>query len=264
MASSDLSESPPSRDGAPERLEPRPHAGEGSLESILWERAPVSPDVDAHAEPDYFGDLNLDQVLEAMVAGREQYDLKPFFYAPLHDVAEVRYRHEVLRDLEKADVHDSIAGFGRAMQRMREHLEQVEKLHYGLQKQAWFLDAVGIYCEAVSSFADELTSLEIGSRGLQRLREYLSAYTVSERFTSVAAETRALKDAIAEIRYAVHIQGGKVTVGRYRGEADYSAEVEATFARFKHGAVRSHLADLPEFVDMNHVEAHILEFVARL
>jgi hypothetical protein len=49
-------------------------------------------------EPDFFADFNLDQVLELMTAGREQYELTPFFYAPLHDVAAVRYRHEVLRE----------------------------------------------------------------------------------------------------------------------------------------------------------------------
>ena len=49
-------------------------------------------------EPDFFADFNLDHVLELMTAGREQYELTPFFYAPLHDVAAVRYRHEVLRE----------------------------------------------------------------------------------------------------------------------------------------------------------------------
>jgi DNA mismatch repair protein MutS len=265
MATPDLSGSAlPSMDGASAQLEAQARAAGSRFESILWERAPAGVDVDALEEPDFFGDLNLDQVLEAMVAGREQYELRPFFYAALHDVGAVRYRHEVLHDLEKPDVHAAIVEFGKTMQRMREHLEQVEKLHYRLQKQAWFLDAVEIYCEAVSALAGELTSLEIGSRGLHGLCEYLSEYAASERFTSLTAETQALKEAIAEIRYAVHIHGGKVTVSRYEGEPDYSAEVEETFARFKQGAVKSYLVKLPDFADMDHVEAHILDFVARL
>jgi DNA mismatch repair protein MutS len=62
----------------------------------------------------------------------------------------------------------------------------------------------------------------------------------------------------------VQINGAKVTVGYYEGEPDYSAEVEATFAKFKQGGVKSYRARLPDFVEMNHVEAQILDRVARL
>ena len=50
--------------------------------SILFDW-PTSIDVDKPEEPACFGDLHLDQVLASMVAGREEYDLKPFFYTPL-------------------------------------------------------------------------------------------------------------------------------------------------------------------------------------
>lgn len=259
----DLSRPAPSRDGASPQPGTRSATPSG-FESVLWQRLPRDVDVDGLAEPDFFHDLNLDQALEAMVAGREQYELEPFFSAALHDVQAVRFRHEVLHDLERDDVRASVVGFGQRMRRMREHLDQVEKLHYRRQKQAWFLDAIEIYCEAVSVLASELTSLEIGSRGLAGLRAYLSDYSASEWFTSLATETQALKETIAEIRYAVHVDGGKVTVSRYDGEPDYSAEVEETFARFKQGAVKSYLVRLPDSVELDHVEAHILDFVSRL
>ena len=239
-------------------------AGEARFQSILFEQPVMSAGVDALQEPDFFADLNLDQVLESMTAGREQYALKPFFYAALHDVGAVRYRHEVLRDLEKPVVLESITRFAEAMGRMREHLAQVEKLHYPLQKQAWFLDAVEIYCEAVCSLAGEFGGLDVASRGFQGLRGYLAGYTASESFTSLAAETLALKEALAGVRYAVRIDGSRVTVSNYEGEPDYSAEVEETFARFKQGAVKSYLVKLSDFADMNHVEAQILDRVARL
>ncbi len=220
--------------------------------------------VDGREEPPFFGDLNLDHVLESMTAGRDEYELNPFFYAPLHDVAAVRYRHEVLRDLEKNDVCESITAFAEKTRRMCEHLVQVEKRHHALQKQSWFLDAAEVYCEAVRSLAEELARRAVGSRGLQGFRDYLADYCASERFTSLAAETRALKDALSGVQYAVRIRGNRVTVSRYEGEADYSAEVEQTFAKFKQGAAKSYLVRLPDFADMDHVEAQILDRVARL
>jgi hypothetical protein len=235
-----------------------------SFESILFERAEGVGVVDTTAEPDYFGDLNLDQVLETMSTGREEYELQPFFYRPLHEVAAVRYRHEVLRDLENADVREPVRRFAQEMRRMREHHTQLEKLHYGLQKQAWFLDAVEIYCDTVRTLSGDLSRCDVSSRGLDGFRAYLADYVASERFGLLAAETQALKQAFADVRYAVRSQGSRVTVSRYEGESDYSAEVTETFAKFQQGAVKSYLVKLPNFADMNHIEAKILGGVADL
>ena len=128
------------------------------FESILFDR----PDHDSNGvreEPDYFVDLNLDQVLRSMTAGREEYDLSPFFYAPLRDVGGIRYRQEVLRDLEQPAVFGALAKFADGMRRMRAHLDQVEKLRNAFQRHSWFVDAVEIYCAAVRSFAEELGEL---------------------------------------------------------------------------------------------------------
>lgn len=39
--------------------------------------------------------------------------------------------------------------------------------------------------------------------------------------------------------------------------------MEETFARFKQGAVNSYLTKLPDYAEMDHVEAQILDRVAR-
>ena len=255
---------PSSADGASASVRSGPDAGEARFLSILFEQPSGAAGVDGRQEPDFFADLNLDQVLELMTAGREQYDLKPFFYASLHDVAAVGYRHEVLRDLEQPVVLESVTRFAETMGRMRDHLAQAAKLYYPLQKQAWFLDAVEIYCEAVCSLSEGLGGLDAASRGFQGLRDYLAGYAASERFTSLAAQTKALKEALAAVRYTIRINGARVTVNNYEGEPDYGAEVEETFAKFEQGAVKSYLVRLPDSADMNHVEAQILDRVARL
>ena len=53
-----------------------------------------------------------------------------------------------------------------------------------------------------------------------------------------------MKQALGAIRYRVRIQGPRVTVTRYAGDADYSEEVLETFARFQQGAVKSYLVRL--------------------
>jgi len=94
--------------------------------------------------------------------------------------------------------------------------------------------------------------------------DYLSDYCSSSGFTALAAEARALLDTLADVRYCVHIQANKVTVSPYADDVDYSAEVEATFAKFKQGAAKEYRVTFADWPEMNHVEVRIVELVARL
>jgi len=244
-----------------DRPGPRPAL---EFHSILFDGPEAGADVEGAQEPGCFADLNLDQVLASMTSGREEYELAPFFYTPVRDVAAVHYRHEILRDLEQPGVFDTVGGFARRMQTMRQHLAQARKLHYRYQQESLFLDAVDIYCQAVAALAQELSDLDVGSRGFLALREYLADYVAGDAFTSLAGETRERTEALAEVDYCVHIKGSRVRVSKYEGEADYSAEIEETFAKFKQGAVNSYRFKLPDVLEMNHVEAQVLDIVARL
>jgi DNA mismatch repair protein MutS len=257
-------------DGAPAAADGRsvktrpPTAATTRFESILFEQLGSGPAAGVLEKPDFFADLNLDQVLATITAGREQYDLAPFFCFPLHEAGAVAYRHEVLHDLEDHKVLQAISNFAGRMQEMRENLAQAGKLHYELQKQAWFLDAAEVYRDAVRGLTQDLSGCEMSSRGFRRLGAYVGEYTESQAFTAYAAETRELKNALAAIRYAIRIQGPRVTISRYDGEPDYGAQVLETFAKFAQGAVSSYLVTLSEFPDMDHIEAQIARLVARL
>lgn len=243
--------------------EGRAPAAQSTFQSILFDRDAGRVDVPIE-EPDFFVDLRLDQVVAAVTAGREEYDLAGFFYRPLHEVEAVRYRHHVLGDLGQEPVLTAVRQFAAAMQQMRKHLALMAKLHYARQRQRWFLQATSEYCAAVLSFREALGGLELRSSGFLGLRDYLSGYVESPAFTELADDTRRVEDALAEVRYAVHLKGNRVRVNRYEGESDMSAGIEQTFAKFKQGAVTDYRARFHEHADMNHVEAQILDLVAKL
>jgi hypothetical protein len=232
--------------------------------SILFENRASRAAGEAADAPIYLGDLNLDQVISSLTAGKQDYDLKPFFQAPLKDVDAVHYRHEVLHDMDRAGVAGMIDNFAGELRRMHEHLAQAQKLHYRYQRHAWTLDAAEIYSEAVSALSRELAGAGIRSRGFTRLKKYLGAYVRSDHFQALQEDIAELKAGLAAIRYCMQVKGSSVTVRKYAGEADYSKAVLETFEKFKRGAVKDYLVKYERWLEMNHVEAAILDMVARL
>lgn len=232
--------------------------------SILFERPEDAAGADHSQEPPFFADLNLDQILESMMAGRDEYRLDQFFYVPLHDAEAVRYRHDVLRDLEKEPVLAAARAFAEHMREMREHLVQAREFRYRYQQERWYLDAVDIYCATVTSLTEDLARIDVNSRGFQAFREYLADYTASDSCTSLVSATGKRYADLAAVKYSIHMRGNRVRVTRYGGEPDYSAEVEKTFTKFKQGAVKDYRVGFRDGPDMNHVEARILDLVARL
>jgi DNA mismatch repair protein MutS len=233
------------------------------FQSILFQSPPDCVPDERVAAPDFFVDLNLDQVVAAITAGKEEYDLKPFFHTSLHDVGAISYRHEVMQALENVRLADSIKAFATKMRAMRQCLAQSEELA-GRQKERWFLDAVDIYCDAVTCLVHGLSRANLTSRGLLAFREYASGYAASERFASLLKETKELEAEISSIDYCVLINSPYVQVRKYEGESDYSADVQATFERFKQGTVKDYNFKFTDSAKMDHIEERIFELVTRL
>ena len=233
------------------------------FQSILFDRAGRCADEPA-GEPDFFADLRLDQVLAALTAGREEYDLAGFFYRPCHELEAVHYRHRVLEDLERDAVLGAVRAFAGGLQEMRRHMALMGKLRYARQQQRWFLEAVSVYRRTVCALHEQLEGLELRSHGFLGLRDYLTRYVESDAFTALTRDTQGVEDDLAAVTYAVHIRGNRVRVSRYEDEADMSAEIERTFEKFQHGAVNDYRVRFRGHADMNHVEAQILDLVAKL
>lgn len=235
-----------------------------TFRSILADPDDPAPFEEPTGAPDFFADLNLDQVVNAITVIKQEYNLKPFFYAPLNSVPAIQYRQEIMGDLDSKTVLADINEFAQKMSLMRRYMALIETLHYSYHKKAWFLEAVDAYCDAVTGLVDALNRTMLTSRGLKAFRDYAAAYAKSEVFRSLVAEMKQLRAALATVAYAIIIKGDTVQVRRYEGENDYSQEVEATFQKFKQGAVKNYLVKLGTGSGMNHIEAKILNFVAQL
>ncbi|MPW20013.1 DNA mismatch repair protein MutS [Paraburkholderia sp. CNPSo 3157] len=249
---------------APASVSTSPEPPTGCFESILFPASFPASERPAHDIAGFFSDLLLDQIVEAVTAAWQDYSLTPFFHLPLRDTEAVIYRQEIFRDLEDGLVMQAVQEFSRQMRVMRERLDRTQKRSYLHERQRWFLAAVEAYCDGVRRLYQDLGALSLCSRGLRAFHGYLGAYVASAGFQRLAGEMMTVRSRLADVRYCVLIKGDTVTVARYHGEPDYTAQIEATFEKFRRGEVQNYLVAYRDADALNHVEAGILERVARL
>jgi DNA mismatch repair protein MutS len=214
--------------------------------------------------PDFFVDLNLDQVVNAVIYGKEEYELAPHFYTPLHEKDEILYRQQVMKDLQKNSLFAAVQKFAESLQIMRQLLPKEKDQYYLYQKERFFLDATDVYCKAVDALAVQLSNAEFISEGFTAFREYLNNYRQSATFQQLKQETEQLLADLSSITYCVVTKELKVQVIYYKSEPNYSDEVERTFEKFKKTVAKDYKVKFSASGMMNHVEAAILEGVAKL
>jgi DNA mismatch repair protein MutS len=225
-------------------------------------------DADAPAlsleEPSCYHDLNLDQVVAAVTAGKQEYDLVPFFRTLLRDPDAVLYRQQVFQDLEDGFLFGSIKSFEGRMRIMRRNLAFSGRLDYRYQKELWLLDAIDRYGDAVSGLADDLARARIVSWGFSAFREHLHRYVQTDPFRSMRVDAKRLKEDLSCLRYNLVIDGLSVKVRHFEGEEAYTSEIENTFEKFRCGTNKNYLVDIRPGGGANHVEEEIFSCVARL
>jgi len=231
--------------------------------SVLFLNSKDAPNDDTEA-PACFRDLNLDRVIEAVIAGHEEYRLAPFFHRPLHDPDAVRYRYEVMQDLEVGRCFEIFTAFGKALHEVRNRIANATKSRYREQADGLFLEAIELYCDSVTICQSALDEACPQSRGLRMFLQFLKRYLSSAEFRVIQAHAQALRQSLSAVRYSILIADAGFTVNHYRNEPDYSKEVEDVFERFKQGSVKSYLIQYSETREMDHIEAQALEFVAQL
>lgn len=233
-----------------------------SFQSILYKNSPA--DAINENTPAIFTDLHLDQVIDKMTEGKEEYHLKPFFYRCLQDRASIVYRQQIMQDLERQDVRKGIDSFACSMQQMRQLLQRSSRCPHQYQGERLFLDAVALYCSSVCLLRQQLQDAQVTSAGLCSFNRFLYTYTGSEKFTALVQETEKIIAGLKNVKYNIHIQALTVSVLPYQPQPGYSEETECLYNRFRVAGTKDYRKEYPFTTEMNHVETGILKGVATL
>ncbi|MEM0157432.1 MAG: hypothetical protein QXN26_05145 [Thermoplasmataceae archaeon] len=229
--------------------------------SILWPDGQTSNLVGE--DPDFFVDLNIDQIINGITAPYEDYNLRPFYDTMPDSLDTVRYRQEIFADLQNTDTIAFLRDFSSRMKNVNRRLSGIERL-YEYQKQGWHLDAALLYFDAVKDLDTKLRNANLNSKGLRSLREYIRNYVDSEAFVQTSREAKEIKAGLSAIRYEMSIGSSRITVRKDKGRENYNEIVREAFAKFRDNNKSSGTAQHVNDPSMNHVETAVLALIARL
>lgn len=225
-----------------------------------------------NAEPPYFGDLNLDQIVSALFgdSGEDKEEMYSLFYTPPRDIETIRYRQDVFRDLDGCSLRQNIASFAKRLSKinkesstLKKDLLSGEKFRINYLTKGHFFECTDNYCQEVASLCPVLKSSSLKSVGLKRFTDYLEAYSFSDSFMQLAREIETLRLELKTIEYCLLIKDGTIRVRKYEAQADESAQILQLFDKFKYDDGTNRQLDLHAAPYAFHIEAAILNLVQK-
>lgn len=223
------------------------------------------PNILSSKEPEFFYDLNLDQLINNLCKFDEKTYLKNIFYTLLLTKEDISYRQEIFFDLEKESIFNAITNFINNFKNLEKKKEEINNLYNYRQKQKYFLDLINNYIEQILELLNNFEELAIQSKGLQSLKEYLSSFVKTKNFILCKEEANFLLKELKKITYCISISGNTITVKDYETEENYIEIIEQVFNLFRQGNIHDYLyKKFPNHIQMNQVEEKILEYVVQL
>ena len=214
--------------------------------------------------PAFFVDVNLDQIIDDITGKKEVYNLKPFFYTKLDNIPAIKYRQEVMAELENPLLHAHIESFADQMRKMNTLLSGAKESSFKYEKARLFLDAVSSYVKAITELTDNLSNVQLKSVGFLEFQIFLTDYTNSSDIGLLSQETKSLIAELDALTYCIRIKDLRIEVSPTISRSDYSKEVEKTFDIFKQEPVKDYRIEFNSGQSISHVQASILEGVAQL
>lgn len=232
-----------------------------------------------YEEPGYFKDLNLDIVFTPILMEeggfgqkvRKDLGLESFYYTPLRDRDVVKYRQDIMRELENGMLRSLIVGFVNTIndiegvvKTVHNSIESTIKWQDNYLVRGQLLESTERYSQAVSSLSSALSAMNLQSEGMRSFTEYLKEYLESKKFTEMCRRAKKLREELSTVEYCMHIKIPTIRVRKYEGQADQAKDLLAIFSKFKQEDVHDFRRGNPDESQDLRMEATILNMVAVL
>ena len=220
--------------------------------------------------PEFFHDLNLDKIVESAAAGTAAADLRPYYYTPLTDPDCIRYRQQIMADLDNPNLCFLIRKFTAVLLVLDQKMDEIQQslndplsgqndpmtrcqcLHYASQ-----------YCSALRELSEALPAHSLRSAGLTDFAKYVQDYLDSDSFCKLEADAKELENELNGVPCCMLIKDGTFRMRPYEGEADINQQVTELFSRFRQKDAKALSFKSPSDRTEHYIDAQVLTMLSR-
>ncbi len=175
----------------------------------------VSEEIRDRKQPEYFVDLNLDQVVNRIQKCSPDYRVKEYFYVfPTKE--DLVYRQEIYGDIKKGILYDRLMQFSADMRRSAD--KEISPSFSGepLQGACWQLESVYFYCKAILELKQALEAgfakKELAAAGLKELQIFLEELCKEPGFAQMQTEAYRIWEMVTGTKFTLEINANKLRI----------------------------------------------------
>lgn len=179
--------------------------------------------------PDYFLDLNLNQIVRELQEKEKGYDIRSMFYRFPKDYETVLYRQAIYREIREKKLEAPFKNFAKKMRETREYKERHEKVRDKQQYRMYWFNVVRAFTDGVELLRNTLVSCEPQSEGLAGLLRFLEEICGTSLWKECAAEKERINGMLSGLRFEVSIDGIDLRVRTLQRERFYFEHLKKLF-----------------------------------
>ena len=195
----------------------------------------ITEEIQGRKQPEFFADLNLDQVINRIQKCSPDYLVKEYYYVfPTKE--DMFYRREIYTDIKKEFLYERLVQFSSDMRRAASR--EVSPAFSGepLQKACWQLESVYFYCKAIVELKQELESgfagKELTASGLKELQEFLEELCKEPGFARMQTEAYTIWEKLTGTKFTLEINSNKLRIMPVAVEGTYEDLLAECFKEY--------------------------------
>ncbi|MBQ8799501.1 MAG: hypothetical protein IJZ55_08050 [Lachnospiraceae bacterium] len=179
--------------------------------------------------PDFFLDLNLNQIVKELQNNADEYDIRKMFFRLPKDFETVCYRQEIYREIRGKHLEKQFDLFSRKMRETRQYLERHKGAEQKQQYQMYWFNAVSEFTDGVDLLRETLVEAKPESKGLAGLLTFVEELCGTSVWEECRKEKEKIKGMLSGLQFELSMDGTNLKVRARQREEYYFDHLKKLF-----------------------------------